>query len=492
MWEAGLDRIGRSWRAAALSIPALLAACTVGPNYHHPALPTADGYGAAAAPLPTGDPTLVAGADVPAEWWAVFHNADLDALVALALKNNSTIDAARAALRAAKEQVIAQRGAAMPQVTGSLQPTRQKFANTLASPLSNNEELYSLTTTQVAVVYSPDIFGGNRRAVESLQALADQQRYELEAARLTLASNVVVAAIQDALLRDEIEETRAIIEAQRRALDSFETQAKLGQASSADVAGQQAALESARSALPPLEKQFRLNRDLLAALVGRTPGEPVEVRFDLHALTLPDQLPLSLPAQLVEHRPDIRIAEEQLHVASAQIGVAKAARLPNIELAASAGSAALGLVPAFGPATDFWSLAATLAQPIYDGGQLLHHQRAAEAAYDQATAQYRGAVVAAFQNTADTLYALRTDGDALDVAKRADAVSQKSLAIAQRQLSAGQGTSLAVLSADVTERQSRLALLQAEATRYDDVAALFQALGGGWWNDSTPALAVTK
>jgi NodT family efflux transporter outer membrane factor (OMF) lipoprotein len=472
-------------QAAALIAPLLLAACTVGPNYQRPALGPNAGYGAAATPpaRPDSGPTLVAGADVPAQWWQVYRCAELDALVSLALKHNSTIDAARAALRAAQEQVRAQRGASYPQITGGLQPTRQKFADTLASPLSNNEELYSLTLTQVAVGYSPDLFGANRRAVESLRAQADQQRFELGAARLTLASNVVVAAIQDALLRAQIDETRAIIDDNRRTVASFERQLKAGQVSTADLAAQQAALAQAQAALPPLEKAYRLNRDLLAALVGRTPGEPVEVRFDLAALTLPDRLPLSLPAQLVEQRPDVRIAEEQLHAASAQIGVAKAARLPNIELSASVGSAALALVPAFGPASDFWSLTATLAQPIYDGGTLLHRQRAAEAVYDQAAAQYQGTVVGAFQNTADALQAIWTDGEALRTADAAGEASRRSLEIARRQLTAGQGTALAVLSAEQADHQSRLARLQAQASRYDDVAALFQALGGGWWND---------
>ncbi|HXQ14825.1 MAG TPA: efflux transporter outer membrane subunit [Caulobacteraceae bacterium] len=479
---------------AALIAPLLLAACTVGPNYQRPPLAPTAGYGAAAAPPANADggPTLVAGADVPGEWWQVYHCAELDQLVALALKHNATIDAARAALRAAQEQVRAQRGADYPQVTGSLQPTRQKFANTLASPLQSGIELYSLTTTQLSVSYSPDLFGANRRAVESLQAQADQQRFELEAARLTLASNVVVAAIQDALLRAEIGETKAIIDDQQRTVASFQLQLKQGQAATTDLAAQQALLAQAQAALPPLQKQFRINRDLLAALVGRTPDEPVDVRFDLAALTLPDKLPLSLPAQLVEHRPDVRIAEAQLHAASAQIGVAKAARLPNIELAATAGSAALALNPAFGPESDFWSLAAMLTQPIYDGGILLHRQRAAEAAYDQAAAQYQGAVVGAFQNTADALHAIWTDGDAVRDADTSEQVSQRSLAIARRQLAAGQGTALAVLGAEATEHQSQLARQQALAARYDDVAALFQALGGGWWNSDAPALAAAR
>jgi NodT family efflux transporter outer membrane factor (OMF) lipoprotein len=458
-----------------------LAACTVGPNYQRPPLPPGAGVGAAAEP-PPGAPALSPGEAIAPDWWRIYHCAELDALVALALKNNASIEAAQASLQAAHEQMLAQRGAFYPQVAGGLSPTRQKTANTLASPLSNNEDLYSLTTTQLTVTYAPDLFGGNKRAVESLQAQADQQRFQLEAARLTLADNVVVAAIQDALLRAEIDASRAIVEADRAQVVSFERQLKAGQASSADLAAQQAQLATAEAALPPLEKAFRVNRDLLAALVGRTPAEPVEPRFELTSLALPDRLPLSLPAELVEHRPDVRIAEEQLHAASAQIGVAKAARLPNIQLSAAVGTAALALYPAFGPGTNFWALTASLTQPIFDGGTLKHRQRAAEAAYRQAAAQYQVVVVGAFQNTADALQAIWADGEALKTAQVADAVSEKSLAIAKRQLDAGQGTALAVLSAEATQRQTRLAVLQAQAAKDSDIAALYQALGGGWWN----------
>jgi NodT family efflux transporter outer membrane factor (OMF) lipoprotein len=465
--------------AAALALPALLTACAVGPNYKRPALAAGDGYGPAAA-----NPLLTSGQDIPAQWWGVFHSADLDALVAEALRKNPTIEAAKAALSSAREQVKAQRGAYLPSVSASVQPSRQSVARDLASPLQSNANLYDLTTTQVSVSYAPDLFGANRRAVESLAAQQDQQRFELEAARLTLASNVVLAAVQDALLRDEVEGTKAIVANQREILASFRRQRELGQASYADLAAQEALLAQTEATLPPLEKQFRINRDLLSALVGRTPGQPLDVRFDLRALVLPERLPLSLPAQMVEHRPDVRIAEAQLHAASAQVGVAAAARWPSLEIDGGAGSAALGTTPRFNSATNFWSIAATLTQPIFQGGALLHRQRAAEAAYDQAAAQYRATVVGAFQNTADVLHALATDADGLAAAEAAQAASQHSLEIARRQLALGDVSRLAVLAAEQTETQAQLARLQAQASRYADVAALFQALGGGWWNDA--------
>jgi NodT family efflux transporter outer membrane factor (OMF) lipoprotein len=480
--------------AASLAIAAtLLAGCAVGPNYHRPALPPTASYGQLAVSPPRegqgGGPQLLPGQDIPAQWWKVYHCAALDTLVAEALADSPTLEAAKAALRAAREQVKAQKGAFFPQVIGTFQPSHQEFAPDLSPQTQSGASIYNLTTTQVAVTYTPDVFGLNHRQVETLAAQADQQRFELEAARLTLASNVVLAAIQDAQYRAQIDETKAIIEDQRQTLASFERQAELGQASQADLAAQRALLAQAQAALPPLEKQYRVNRDLLAALVGRTPGEAPAVGFAFADLTLPEQLPLSLPGRLVDQRPDVRIAEEELHAASAQVGVAIANRLPNIEIEAAAGSATLALAPAFNHASDFWSLTGTLTQPIFEGGALAHRQKAAEAAYDQAAAQYRQTVVAAFQNTADVLHALWTDADAQTAAETAAKASRASLEIARRQLDLGDLSRLAVLGAEQADAQARLALLQARANRYADVAALFQALGGGWWNMPRDGLA---
>ena len=470
--------------AAVLASALTLASCAVGPNYHRPALsPSA----AVVAPTdgalaPNASPRLVAGADVSGQWWRVFHSPQLDALVAQALKNNPTLEAAKASLRSAQELVRAQRAAYYPSVEASIAPSRQQVAGILSSPLANNSLLYTLTTSQVSVSYAPDLFGANRRAVENLVAQADAQRFELEAARLTIASNVASAAIQDALLRDQIDATGQIIADQQKILASFQRQYQLGQASKADLAAQEALLAQAQATMPPLEKQFQINRDLISALVGRTPGEALDAKFDLASLSLPDTLPLSLPARLVEQRPDVSIAEAQLHGASAQVGVAAAARWPNLVIAANAGSSPLDLGISTSSAATFWNIAGTLTQPVFDAGALRHKERAARAAYDQAAAQYQATVVGAFQNTADVLHALSTDADAQTSAEHAERASSDSLEITTRQLALGDINRLAVLAAEQARAQTRLALLAARANRYSDVVALFQALGGGWWN----------
>jgi len=463
------------------SLAASIAGCAVGPNYKTPALPPAAGYGVADQPAEVG-PQLVSGMAVAHDWWRAFGSDDLNDLVDEALKHNPTIDQARATLRAAREATKAQRGAYFPSIEASIQPTREQFAKDLASPTESGQSLYTLTTSQVSVSYTPDVFGANRRAVENLAALEEAQRFELEAARQTIAANVVLAAIQDAALRAQVAAAKTVIDDQRRTLESFRRQHDLGQTSKADLAAQTALLAQAETTLPPLEKAFEINRDLLASLVGRTPGEPVAATFTLDALTLPDALPLSLPGDLVRQRPDVRAAEAQLHAASAAIGVAVAARLPNINLAAAAGSAPLDVGISLANSATFWSLAGTLTQPIFEGGTLLHHERGARAEFEAAAAQYRATVIAAFQNTADTVHALRADAKGSLAAQSSADASDRSLAIARRQLGLGDVSILTVLTAEQADAQARLALAQTRAAQYSDAVALFQALGGGWWN----------
>jgi NodT family efflux transporter outer membrane factor (OMF) lipoprotein len=328
------------------------------------------------------------------------------------------------------------------------------------------------------------VFGGNRRQVESLQAQAQMQRFELEATYLTLTANLVNAALTEAALRAQIDATHAIIDDQTRTLASFLRQLELGQVAEADVAAQEAQLAQVEATLPPLEKQLAQQRDLIAALAGRFPGETLTASFELSGLSLPEDLPVSLPSNLVEQRPDIRAAEEQMHAASAQVGVAIANRLPNIQLTGNIGSTATEFSQLFTSGTGFWGVAADISQPIFDGGTLLHKERAARAAFEQSKAQYRSTVIAAFQNVADTLHAIQSDTDAVRTARVAALAAARSLAIARRQLTLGDISELTVFAAEATSRQAEINLVQAQANRYTDAAALFQALGGGWWNRS--------
>jgi NodT family efflux transporter outer membrane factor (OMF) lipoprotein len=390
------------------------------------------------------------------------------------------------------ELVYAQMGFYYPSVQAGVSASRQKNAvGTLAPTLISGEPLFNLYTAEVGVSYALDVFGGNRRQVESLRAQAELQRFQLEATYLTLISNVVVAAMQEASLRAQIAATEQVIKIETEVVDIFRRQYELGAIAMTDVVAQEATLAQLQATRPALQKQLAQQRDLLARLAGRFPSEEPVQRFELAALSLPQQLPVSLPSMLVEQRPDVRAAEAQLHAASAQVGVAIANMLPQITLSAGGGTSATQISQWFSPGNQFWSLGASLTQTLFDGGTLLHRKRAAEAALDQAGAQYRGTVLTAFQNVADTLRALQYDADVLKAQVAAEHAASESLAIARKALALGSISYLSLLNAEQTYQQTLISLVQAKANRYADTAALFQALGGGWWNRSDVATVQT-
>ena len=444
----------------------------------------------AAAPIAAGDAQrFVQGADIPAQWWRQFRCEPLNALVEQALRANPTIPAAQAALRQALENVAAQRGAYWPTVQASASPGRQKNAvGTLAPTLTSGDPQFSLFTGQLSVAYVADVFGGNRRQVESLEAQAEVQRYQLVATRLTLVANLLTAAMQEAQLRAQIEATAQLVAIQEEQLGIMRKQQSLGAIAMGDVVAQQAALEQARATLPPLRRQLAVQRDAIALLAGRFPSDEPSQTFELATLTLPQDLPLSLPSKLVEQRPDVRAAEAQLHAASAQIGVAAANLLPQVAIDATYGGAATAIGRMLQSQNVFWTLGASLSQTLFDGGTLRARKRAAVAAFDQAGAQYRLAVLTAFQNVADTLYALRFDADTLAAALAAERATQDSLEIAKRAYALGAVAYVTVLTAEQGYRQALVARVQAQGARLTDTVALFQALGGGWWNDRSAAV----
>jgi NodT family efflux transporter outer membrane factor (OMF) lipoprotein len=482
-----------------LAIAVALTGCAVGPDFERPRAPDVLGYTPEALPGQTTATDVkggeaqrfVQGLDIPGQWWTLFRSEALNSLVGQALENNPTLPAAEAALRQAWENVYAEQGAFFPTVLASFSPSRNKTATgALSAASASGNPFYSLYTAQVAVSYMPDVFGGTRRQVESLMATAEFQRYQLEAAYLTLTSNVVAAAVQEASLRGQIAATEEIIKIESASLDILRKQFQLGQVAGLDVAAVEATLAQAQATLPPLQKQLAVQRDLLTALIGRFPSQQPAEKFELASLHLPPELPVSLPSKLVEQRPDVQSAEAQLHAASASIGVAVAARLPQFTLTPSAGLASNQIDTMFmTPGTAFWTLVGTVTQTVFDAGILLHKERAAVAAFDEAAAMYRSTVITAFQNVADALHAVQSDAETLKAAVAAESAAFKSLEIARRQLQLGAISYLGLLTAQTTYQTALIALVQAQAARYADTAALFQALGGGWWNreDVAPA-----
>jgi NodT family efflux transporter outer membrane factor (OMF) lipoprotein len=482
------------WVITVVMSAVLLAGCAVGPDFERPAAPDVGRY--TREPLATRTSStgvkfgqsqhFVNGRDIPAEWWRLFHSPALNSLVKKSLEANADLQVALAALRVTKENVYAQQGHYFPLVQANFNPTRQQTPAALASPLNSGDNVFNLITAQVLVSYTFDTWGLNRRTVESLQALSDSQRFQVEAAYLTLTSNVVVAAVQEASLRGQIEATNRIIDANSKMLDIIRKQFTEGFANRSDVAAQEAALAQIRATLPPLRKALAQQRDLLSALAGRFPSQEPTETFKLADLRMPTDLPVSLPAQLVKQRPDVRAAEEQLHSASALVGVAVANMLPNLTVTASRGYTATDLASLFTGPGIFWTVAGNATQPLFDGFTLLHQERSAQAAYDQAAWTYRTTVIGAFQNVADSLRAIQNDADALKALSDFEKAAKVSLDLAQQQMQTGNANVLLLLNAQVTYENAVIQRVIAQANRVSDTAALYQALGGGWWNRIEP------
>ncbi|MGD1085547.1 MAG: efflux transporter outer membrane subunit [Verrucomicrobiota bacterium] len=505
------SRIPLAIGLTALAFSALLTSCAVGPDFKQPEAPKADGYAPTPLPTETSSTTnaaggqaqrLVSGQEIPFDWWKAFDCPQLNTLVEKALRQNDSITAAWAALRQAQEFVYAQQGYYYPSLGANYNVTSQQVAGNVASstapgiqgngraitayqsttPPYNQALSWTMHVAQLMVGYSPDVFGLNRRTVESLDAQREMQRFALDAAYVTLASTVVATAIQEASTRSQIDATEKIIAANAKALDILRSQRKLGYASDLDVDGQEAALEQVQQLLPPLQKQLEQTRDLIRALVDNLPSQDVEETFEFSSLHLPHDLPLSLPSTIIKQRPDVRAAEEQMRSANAQVGVAIANRFPQFTVTGSLSGTATTVSQLFANGSGGWSLAADVSQPIFQGFTLLHRQHAADQALIQAAAQYRSTVVSACQNVADTLHALESDADALKAAAAAEHNAKHAFDLTTQQYQLGYTTYLTLLTAEEAYDQAVINTVQARANRYSDTAALFEALGGGWWN----------
>ena len=459
----------------------LLGGCVVGPDFKRLDRDmaglgtTGPAYTRAADDLPG------ASGDISSHWWENYQSARINQLVALALAHNPSIDVAIGNLKAAQNYVAAQRGFFFPTVQAGYSATRENVGPNLTSPLVSNANPYSLHTAQLTVGFVPDVFGGNRRAVESLQAQADSQRHQLEALRTSIASNVVAAVLQESYLTNQIDVSQSAIKAAKNQLEHLRITQQSGYSSGLDLAQQQVAYAQTIALLPPLQKALEQTRDLIAVLCGQLPAQPLPPA-EQGSPTLPAQMPRVLPSQLVAHRPDVKAAEEQFHSALAQIGVATANLLPQLSLGASVGNSASTFNDLFsgGPA---WSLIAGLTQPLYAGGTLSARKRAAEDIAEAARAQYKVVVLTAFQNVTDTLYALENDQRALQAARDVEQATLKLRDHIREQYRSGYTSLLLLLIAEQSYLQTNLTRISAEANYAGDTVSLYQALGGGWRDD---------
>ena len=470
-------------------LPIVLLGCTLGPDYKPAPAPETPSFTETALPgqtaasaTPGGTAQRFAeGRDIPGDWWTAFHSPEINALVTQALKANPDVAAAQATLREAHQTLRAEQGAQLPQLSGSLSSERQQESLS-AVGFGKGSETFSTTSASLSVSYTLDAFGSIRRQVEQLGAQVDYQRYELEATDLTLTANVVTTAINVASLQAQVDTTRDIIRAYSDALAVTQQRFALGGVSRVDVLQQQSQRDAEVATLPALQKQLAQARNQLAVYLGSRPADAKLPDLDLNKLNLPNDVPVSLPSKLVEQRPDIQAYAALVHSATASLGVATANLLPQISLTGSYGRDAGSVSNLFTPAGIVWSLAGSLTQPIFDGGTLHAKKDSAQAALDVAAAQYSSTVNTAFQNVADALVAIEHDADTLQATLQSEQTAAASLDVAKAQYSAGGGTYLNVLTAQQAEQSARLNLVNARAARFTDTVALFQALGGGWWN----------
>jgi NodT family efflux transporter outer membrane factor (OMF) lipoprotein len=473
-------------RSGALVLACLLGGCAVGPNFGRPAVPAVTHYTPGADPAQTVTAHGTAqhftpGGKVAADWWRLFSSPKLDAVIEEALAKNPGLEAAQASLRQSEHTLRAGYGIFYPNVAANAAAVRErlslaKFGETGASPVFN------LFTLSASVSYALDIFGGERRMLEALHAQVDLQRATEQATYLTLIANIVNTVVAEAAYRAEIEATKQLIELQRQQVGLAAVQFKAGTAPYSTVLSLQSQLAANEATIPQLEQKLSQSDDLLATLAGHVPADWDPPEISLADMSLPGELPVSLPSDLVRQRPDILVAEATAHAASANIGVATAALLPSLTLSGDYSANSTTTANLFSAHNRAWDFGAGLTQPVFQGGTLWFRRKAAIDSYRQATALYRQVVLGAFGQVADTLRALDHDAAALRAQDEALTTAKEALHLVQVNYEAGLATYLDVLSADTQYHQALINDLQATAVRYQDTVALYVALGGGWWS----------
>jgi NodT family efflux transporter outer membrane factor (OMF) lipoprotein len=469
---------------------ALLGGCAVGPNFVRPAAPDTDRYTHEAQPEATVKADgqaqhFTPGTDIPADWWRLFKSPQLDAIVRQAISNNPTLQAAEASLRQSQDNLRAGYGLYFPQGQAGASASRQLTAPVQQGSQSSGS-IFNLFTASGTISYTLDVFGGKRRTVEGLRAQADSQRYESKAAFLALSANVVNTSVARAAYMAQIRATEQLIELENQQLHLAETQARAGTAPYSTVLSVRSLISATQALLAPLEQNASQAEHLLAMLEGVVPSKANLPDIDLAELSLPADLPLSLPSDLVNQRPDILSSEALMHLASANIGIATAAMFPSFSLSGTYGGASTTLAN-LSAVSKFWSIGPTATTPVFQGNSLWYVRRASIDAYQQSQATYRQTVLGAFEQVADSLKALEHDAEGLQAQVEAQRAAGEALNLLQVNYRAGLVAFPDVLTADVQFHQATIGWLQALAQRHQDTVALFVALGGGWWNEVRPA-----
>ncbi len=477
-----------SWRTfvGGIAVLLLVCGCAVGPNFHRPDAPHVTQYSHGTESTETVSvegsvQRFELGKAVTAEWWHLFQSSKLDAIITEAIANNPGLDAVQATLKASQDNLRSGYGIFDPAVDADIGVARERYTSANIGEKVPGT-VFNLFTLSTSVSYALDVFGGQRRLVEGLHAEVDVAHANELAAYLALTGNIVNTVIARAAYRAEVDATKQLIELQKEQVQLAEIQAQAGTVPYSTVLSLRSQLASYEATIPQLEQKSTQSGHLLTALTGHVPAEWRAPDVSLRDLTLPNDLPVSLPSALVRQRPDILAAEAAAHAASANIGVATAALLPSVTLNGglqAASNSTSMLFPANGKA---WSIGADATAPLFEGGTLWFRRKAALENYRQAMALYRQTVLGAFEQVADSLRALDHDARSLLAEDESLAAADQALHLIQANYQAGLATYLDVLNADTQYHLATIADIQAIAVRYQDTVALFAALGGGWWN----------
>lgn len=467
-----------------LALSLCFTGCAVGPDFVRPSPPPVDRY------TQDSDPTATISADGQAQhfnmggtvlddWWRMFNSETLNAVISEAIVGNPTLKAAQATLRQSQENLRAGYGVFFPQIDAGFNATRQKYSPSRVGSTAAGS-IFNLFTLSATVSYALDVFGGQRRMVEGLQAQVDLQRALVQGTYLTLSGNVVNTVIARAAYLEQIKATEQIIELQKEQLAIVEAQVRAGTVPYANMLSLQSQLASVEASLAPLKQRFYQSEHLLANLVGRTPAQWAAPPVGLSDLTLPEEIPVTFPSDMVRRRPDILAGEAELHSASAEIGVSTAALFPTFTLDGAYGQNSTKMDRLFKSSSNYWNLSAGVTTPFFHGGTLWFKRKAAIEGYRQALATYQQNVLSAFAQVADTLQALEHDAEGLHAQSQALKSAEEALRLIRINYQAGVVNYLQIVIANAQYHQAQIGYLQAKAQRLQDTVALFIALGGGW------------
>jgi NodT family efflux transporter outer membrane factor (OMF) lipoprotein len=469
-------------RVLAVCVALLSAACAVGPNYKRPAVPVPPAYKEQLAAEATAESWKAAEPRDQAlrgKWWEAFGDPELNALEEQVGVANQNVAQAEAAFRGARAAARGARAELFPNVTASPSITRSHSSeNSATAPAGASAATITSYQLPIDLSYEVDVWGRIRRNVESSVASAQASAADLETVRLTMQAELAVDYFQLKGLDAQTQLFDKTVAAYEKALQLTVNGHDQGIASGVDVAQAETQLYTTRAQATDLALTRAQLEHAIAILAGTPPAGltilPAPVAYT------PPPVPVALPSELLERRPDIAASERRMAAANAQIGVAQAAFFPRLLLSASGGYQSTKLASLFSLASRFWAVGPSLAATLFDGGQRRATREQAQASYDGAVAGYRQTVLSAFQEVEDNLAALRILAE--EATQQADAVAdaERSLALAMNRYQAGITTYLEVITAQGAALANERTAVDVLTRRMTASVNLVKALGGGW------------